>query len=70
MLVQLSYKEELPEIPVKARRRPFMTAVAIICHFFPSIFLVRPLKLEVKFYEYFILIEQSTEHVQVKKSST
>ena len=51
MLVQLSSEEGLPETPVMARKRPFMTAVAIISHLKKNSFilLAQPVKLEVIF---------------------
>ena len=54
----------IPETGVKARKRSFMTVVAIVSHSF--IFLAHPIKLEVNFNDSFISKENSTEHVQEK----
>ena len=57
MLVQLSSREGLPETAVKARKWPFMTAVAIVSHFFISF--AQSVKPEVKFYDYIRALENS-----------
>ena len=66
--MQLSSEEGFLEIAVKARKRPFKTAVVIVSNLIKNIsfiLLVCPIKLEVKCYDYFSGIEQSTGHVQV-----
>ena len=68
MYVQLSSIEGLPET-VKARKRSFMTEVAIISHFEISFILFAcPIMPEIKFYDHFRAIDLSTGHVLVKKN--
>ena len=67
MRVQLSSAEGLPET-VKARKRPLLTAVAIICHlllgFFPFHFTYF-LHQTGSMYICFMMIQLCTGHVQV-----
>ena len=67
-VIQPSSVEELPETEVKAWKRRFLTELRtcqplLIIFFF---FLSCDVCLEVKLYYYFIKMEQSTGHVQVK----
>ena len=58
--MQFSSEEGLPETAVKARKRQFMTTVAIISHLENSV---------VKFYDSFIILGQSTGPV-IQQMST
>ena len=71
MSIKCSFSQKIgfPKTAVKARKRPFMTAAMIVSHFKENYFilLIRPVRLQVKFYDYFILMDkQCTGHVQVK----
>ena len=66
MPVQHSSKEGHQETAVKARKRPFMMAVAVTSHFFN--FACSPPQAGNKVFDYHKSIEQSTRHVQENKS--
>ena len=61
--MQLSSKEGLSETVVKARKRPFMTAVVIVSHFKNVFILLTCHVPKVMFYDCFRALEQSTVHV-------